>query len=260
MAQDKDYNLKSSIRALDGIDSDNTDMSGVFGLFLKTLHPNVNFYKNATAMGGIGEIDSLSEVFGKWKFFGETPLVGDLVFVNSPFIEKEKAWGILVEYNTKTDVELLIPTSGGVAKIIDNVPLEIQCIWSPTMETTIPEGTPQALYWGPMLSGLKYLMKNTDGSPDSDEFLDRILRGRDYLPKTVENFKQFLSSTPPHKLINIDDNNIPNVGDIVFGEIPGSVGVFLATKMIFGSTKNNIYNYTWKAFKPKSYWVPISNS
>lgn len=113
-------------------------------------------------MGGINEVYSLCELFGKWKFYGEIPQVGDLVYVKSPFVEKGEGWALLIQYKTQYDVEVLMPTSNYTAKVIANVPLEIQLAWSPTMDTSIPGDSPEAAFWGPMLSGLKYFYDNTN--------------------------------------------------------------------------------------------------
>jgi hypothetical protein len=254
--------LKSSIRSLEGVRTENTYMSGIFDLYLETIHPCVSFYKNATEMGGINQISTLRYLFGKWNFKGDRADTGDLVFVKSPFIENSEGWGMMIQQNSDTDMEVLFPTSQYTSKIVKNVPLEIQLIWKPSFETTIPPNSPQAEYWGPMTSKLKNFLENPP-TYSCDEFLNKVLKGKGYLPTTAADFKSKMKEGENPQLLEVTETNKPNVGDLVFGEDIESIGIYLADKNIIGINpsieryKTNYYET--KLFKPKFFWIPVES-
>lgn len=245
--------LKQMLRSLGNINC-HVGIEGAYELFIKTNHPSVTFYKKATEVSGSDQVKYLSRLFGQWLKPGEKAETGDWVFVQSVFIKEAQAWGVMVEYQDEHNMEVLL-TDILTSKLAKGLPMSILKAFRPTLSTVIKENTPEDIFWGPIMSYLKYFIE-TPAIDKADTFIAKLMKHGEYDIDSIEGFNSHFANEI--KQVN-QPTDIP-FGAIVTGEQPGSVGIMLSSYEIHGLLGAvdfaNTKWYSLAEFKPKSYWMP----
>ena len=247
--------LQNSIRALAGTNCE-TEMRGAFELFLQTSHPSVAFFAKAVQVAGSSQITFISRLFGQWIPADDAKTPGDIVRVDSPFLEDASAWGVIISYAGANEMEVLVCTNQYQASIMVGLPATITAAWRPTYQTFLEEDTPQGKFWGPMMIRFKQLLERTQAQQSIDDFLSQMLRGKFITQPALEVFEQLFAK----EFVECNAQHPPTKGDFVLSGDGKALGVMLTAGKVYGmNTEQALYRAQYinlDDFPARFYWHP----